>query len=217
MSNFEIKCKIYIHNSNSHTMQITCSRFPSLETLNFKFSGIGAPRIVAAVSTMPRWRATLTAVVIVAVAVNPSMHRTPYCSRNTCRHVDLTTNCTGEYGLASYTLGPPPAPVPRQNLWDYWNGVSQGLEVLTTTRPSVSKHWRKHKALMITSGLVSSFLHTHHWAPDGRCVALWCQCHRHTHTHKTTLWLFSKFFQEAHVPETCSRKFEMTAAAVCTG
>jgi len=74
------------------TKQVTCSRFPSLETLSFKFDGIGAPRIVAAESLMPRWRATLTAVVIVAVAVSPNMHRTPYCSRNTYRHTRTQKN-----------------------------------------------------------------------------------------------------------------------------
>lgn len=76
--------------------EVTCSRFPSLETLSFKLAGIGAPRMVAAVSlTMPRWRATLTAVVIVAVAVSPNMQRTPYCSLNTCthKHKRTTTHC----------------------------------------------------------------------------------------------------------------------------
>ena len=32
-------------------------------------------------------------------------------------------------------------------------------DILPVTQPSVSKHWRKHKAITLTSGLASSFLH----------------------------------------------------------
>jgi len=35
------------------------------------------------------------------------------------------------------------------------------VDVLPTSQPSVPKHLKEHKALILTSGLISSFLHPH--------------------------------------------------------
>jgi len=48
------------------------------------------------------------------------------------------------------------------------------INELLAIQPSVSKHWREHKALTQTSGLASSFLHP---PPDRWCVALRRQYH----------------------------------------
>jgi len=54
-------------------------------------------------------------------------------------------------------------------------------------QPSVSKHWREHKALILTSGLASSFF-IHNRTPDRRSVApfmlaLRCQYHVANYQH----------------------------------
>jgi len=35
-----------------------------------------------------------------------------------------------------------------------------GLDVLSVAQPTVSKYWKEHKALTLTSSLTSSFLHS---------------------------------------------------------
>jgi len=50
---------------------------------------------------------------------------------------------------------------------------------ISITQPSVSKHWREHKAITLTSGLASSFLHPQ---PD----FWWKNCEN---SWKTPSWL----------------------------
>ena len=61
-------------------------------------------------------------------------------------------------GSAGFSSGPPPPPV----LWREPLGLVQRVfyrpDVLPVTQPSVSKHWREHKAITLTSGLASSSL-----------------------------------------------------------
>jgi len=73
-------------------------------------------------------------------------------------------------GSAGFSSGPPPPPVLwREPLW-LVERVFYRPDVLPVTQLSVSKHWREHKALTLTSGLSSSFF-IHHWTPHGRGVA----------------------------------------------
>jgi len=51
----------------------------------------------------------------------------------------------------------------REPLWISGMGFLR-QDVLPVTQPSVSKHWREHEELTLTSGLTSAFL-IHHQAP----------------------------------------------------
>jgi len=65
----------------------------------------------------------------------------------------------GKFGSASFPLVLS-SPVSEENLWGLVeHGFLNGPDVLLATQPSVSKQWREHKALTLTSGLASSFLH----------------------------------------------------------
>jgi len=52
-------------------------------------------------------------------------------------------------GSAGSPSGPPPPPVPEENLCGLLEWCFYRVDVLPVTQPSVSKHWREHKALTV--------------------------------------------------------------------
>ena len=95
----------------------------------------------------------------------PLQHLTNKSPTTTTTTTTTTSNyyfhlpATGEPGSASSPSGPRPASVLEENLWGLMKRGFYGLHVLPATQPPVSKPWREHKALTITSGLALSFLH----------------------------------------------------------
>ena len=104
-----------------------------------------------------------------------NMARTTPSPPSTPLLLPLNSLFPGEPGSAGPSSGPPPWPVLEENIW---GSVEQDLRTrcLHATQPSVSKHWRKHKALTPTCGLTSSFLDLpmDSWQ-KGALLALWCQ------------------------------------------
>jgi len=60
---------------------------------------------------------------------------------------------------ASSSPGRPPASVLEANLFELVEQVFYGLDAFPVIQSSVSRHWKECKALTLTSGLASSFLH----------------------------------------------------------
>jgi len=66
----------------------------------------------------------------------------PNLTPQTCNNSTTTTGyfcVTDEPWSTGSPSGPFPPPVPVKNLWDYWNRVSYGPDVLPVTQ-SVSEH-----------------------------------------------------------------------------
>jgi len=64
----------------------------------------------------------------------------------------------GEPGSVSSPSGSPPS-VLEDSLFGLVEWVFYGLYVLPATQPPVSKHWKGHKALTLTSDLASCYFH----------------------------------------------------------
>jgi len=64
----------------------------------------------------------------------------------------------GEAGSVGLPSGLHTPPVPEEKPLGLLEWGFHAPDVLPATQPSASKHWREHKALILNSGLASSFL-----------------------------------------------------------
>ena len=100
--------------------------------------------------------------------------------------------------------------VPEENCWGLVKWGFYGLDVLPSTQPLVSKHWREHKALTLTGSLASSSLHPE---PDSWWVLfplLWL-CNSST-SHVIVSYISDK---SMHLFTTCKLAYRPLFNRVC--